>query len=173
MIKVDDVRIIPSVPDTTVYGDDDSDHKFYILPDELRYRIDENAHPVFKFVKYKNPIDRGNGKLGGGFCFFDVEFVVTGDKQQKVVNFLQDQLNHRFAQIGQPPPQVEVGTVNYTKGTASLNLQSIAGGFVEKVYNPGLPSLYGNNVCSFSVELSPEGATLFEQIMQGGGGVVQ
>ncbi len=38
--------------------------------------------------------------------------------------------------------------------------------------NAGKPSLFGNNVTTFALELTPDGATFFEQAMQGSGGAV-
>jgi hypothetical protein len=38
--------------------------------------------------------------------------------------------------------------------------------------NAGKPSLFGNNVTTFGLELPPDGATFFEQAMQGEGGAV-
>ena len=59
------------------------------------------------------------------------------------------------------------------RGASKLQFLDSGGALVEKVQNPGAPSLYGNMVTPFTVELSPEGATLAEQALQDKGGVVQ
>jgi len=160
------------VEGVTVYGDDRSSNTFYVFPNTPRYRIDEQGFPVFKFMKYRNPIDRPGGKKGGGFCIFDVEFVVPDNVLEKVKGKLQEQLDERFRNVN-PKPQVQVGQLSYTKGTAGLQMLDSGGGMVEKIQNPGAPSLYGRMITPFTVEFSPEGATLAEQALQDKGGVVQ
>jgi hypothetical protein len=160
------------VEGVTVYGDDRSVSTFYVFPNTPRYRIDENGFPVFKFMKYRNPIDRPGGKKGGGFCIFDVEFVVPDNILEKVKGKLQEQLDERFRNVN-PKPQVQIGQLSYTKGTAGLQMLDSGGAMVEKIQNPGAPSLYGRMITPFTVEFSPEGATLAEQALQDKGGVVQ
>ncbi len=160
------------VEGVTVYGDDRSSDTFYVFPNTPRYRMDERGFPVFKFMKYRNPIDRPGGKKGGGFCIFDVEFVVPDDVLEKVKGTLQEQLDERFRNVN-PKPQVQIGQLSYTKGTAGLQMLDNGGGLVEKIQNPGAPSLYGRMITPFTVEFSPEGATLAEQALQDKGGVVQ
>ena len=130
------------VEGVTVYGDDRSVSTFYVFPNTPRYRIDEQGNPVFKFLKYRNPIDRPGGKKGGGFCIFDVEFVVPDDVLEKVKGTLQEQLDARFRDVN-PKPQVQVGQLSYTKGQAQLQMLDSGGAMVEKIQNPGAPSLYG------------------------------
>src|SRR6266436_3285008 len=160
------------VEGVTAYGDDRSSNTFYVFPNTPRYRMDERGFPVFKFMKYRNPIDRPGGKKGGGFCIFDVEFVVPDDVLEKVKGTLQEQLDERFRNVN-PKPQVQIGQLSYTKGTAGLQMLDNGGGLVEKIQNPGAPSLYGRMITPFTVEFSPEGATLAEQALQDKGGLVQ
>lgn len=168
MLRVDKVQLIEGV---TVYGDDKQVNKFYLLPELPRYRRDDNGSPIFKFLKYRMPLDHGEGKKkGGGYVFFDVEFVVPEEKLQKIKDELQTQVNKIYK--GRTDKKVEIGTITYTKGEASLLLEA-DGELIEKVKSPGKPSLYGRNVTPFALELSPEGATLFWEALQGQGGVVQ
>jgi hypothetical protein len=69
--------------------------------------------------------------------------------------------------------QAQIGTLNFTRGTASIHCLDDSGGLVQKIETPAAPSLYGDMVCPFTVELSPEGATLAEQALQGQGGILQ
>jgi hypothetical protein len=171
MLRIDKVQLLNGV---TVYGDDELANKFYLLPEQPRYRLDDNGFPVFRFLKCRNPMDRLDGKRkGGGFVFFDVEFVVPEDKLAPVKQGLQAQVDQFFSSIGQQTQEVIFGTITYTQAKASINLQSLTGELVERVVNPGKPSMFGKNVTAFSVEFSDLGATLFEQALQGKGGVVQ
>jgi hypothetical protein len=63
--------------------------------------------------------------------------------------------------------------VSYTRGQTSLQILDSGGAMVEKIQNPGSPSLYGTMITPITVELSQEGSTLAEQALQGSGGVVQ
>ena len=146
---------------------------YYLLPEQPRFRLDEIGRPVFRFIKYRVPIERADGKKGGGFVIFDVEFVVPADKLAKVKAALEAQLPPPDPRAPEPP-RVELASIAYTKGTASVLLfQESGGSLIEKVHSPGKPSLYGNNVCSVTVELTDIGAAIAEQALQGKGGVVQ
>jgi len=148
----------------TTYGDDTDPLLFYVIPNQPRYRIDKDGRPVFKFLKYRNAIPRPGGRVGGGFCVFDVELTVPEDQLQKV----KDKLQERF-----PGQQVRIGTLTYTRGTASLQILDSGGSMVEKIRSPGSPSLFGKLITPVTIELSEEGVTLAEAALQGKGGLVQ
>ena len=169
------LNLVPSqtIAGVAVYADDLANDVYYALPQEPRFRIDDNGIPVFKFIKYRLPIDREDGKKGGGFCFFDCEFTLTPEKEQAIKAELQPQVDQKRSAAGQPPAPVRLGQPSYTEGTASLLLSQFAGGaLIEKVAGAGAPSLFGKNVSTFAVEFTPEGATVFEEAMKGHGGVV-
>ena len=63
MLQIDKVQQIQNV---IVYGDDESDHTFYILPQAPSFRL-ENGRPAFKFVKYRQLRQEGDD-LFGGWC---------------------------------------------------------------------------------------------------------
>ncbi|MDD1606979.1 MAG: hypothetical protein LUQ18_00415, partial [Methylococcaceae bacterium] len=175
MLAFDKSDIIEGV---TVYSDHQDQKTFYLLPNTPRFRLDEKKQPVFKFIKYKFPVDRADGKKGGGFVIFDVEFTVPDDVREKVRAKLQENLNKKFPNAN-PKPQVILGQIrpvsNSTLGRAACTVQLLdsGGALVQKIQNPGAPSLYGNFITPITVELSPEGATLCEQALQGKGGVIQ
>lgn len=165
MIRIDQTLTVQGV---TVYRDETQRNKFYVLPDQPRFRIDDNGKPVFKFIKYRNPINREGDKKGGGFVIFDAEFVVPEDKLEKVKKDLEDILSQE--RINSP---VELGVFTYTRGTSTLTLLDSGGALVQKIQAAGKPSLFGHNVSVFTAELSPEGAAVIEAAMQGFGGVAQ
>ena len=170
MLQID-IRPETGVEGVTCYGDTDHFNVFYVLPRQPRYRLDKQGRPVFGFYKYRYPVDRPDGKKGGGFVIFDIEFVVDEPTLAKVKEKLSDRVAAEARQRNiTPVPEVVIGEITYTKGTAELLYPE---GLVTKVIpNNSKPSLYGNNVCTFALELPPEGATFFEQAMQGLGGVV-
>ncbi len=166
MLQIDNVR---TIGDVTVYGDDASDFTFYAVPQTPRYRL-ENGKPVFKYIKYRE-IKQVGDDLFGGLCAFDTEFVVAPDKLAAAKAELQNEVNTKYQQLGQQPPAIVIAPLTYTGGTANLNIGE-GGVLVQKVRGAGKPSLYGNNVATFWVELSKEGATVFEKALQGEGGFV-
>lgn len=155
------------------YRDETRPHLFYVMPNQPRYRIDDNGLPVFRFLKYRNPIDRPGGRKGGGFLAFDVEFTVPDAQMAQVKARLQERLDGQFSGTGSPAPQVQIGVLSYTRGAASLQFLDSGGALVERIQNPGAPSLFGKMITPFTVELSPEGATLAEAALQDKGGLVQ
>lgn len=169
MIRIDKQEVFPEVPEVTVWADDKSEQTFYVLPTSPRFRI-QNGNPVFKFIKYRLPIDRADGRKGGGYVFFDTEITVPDDQMAKVTELLQKRVNekHTKAQRPGPAPKVQFGTITYSSGTVRLLLEE-NGTLIEKVRSAGKPSLYGRNVACFALELTPEGATVFEAAMQGQG----
>jgi len=179
MLMIDKSIVIPEVPGVAVYGDDQAISTFYVIPDGPRFRI-EDGLPVFKFLKYRVPIDRQNGKRGGGYVFFDVTFDVPPEKMEAVKQALQQQINEKFARmsalqrmaLGNQAPPVTIGTIPWLRGTASLTMKEGDGTMIQKIWSPGKPSLFGRNIATFAMELSDFGATLFEQALQGKGGVV-
>ena len=165
MIRIDQELNVENV---TVYRDEVQRNRFYVLPNQPRFRLDDNGKPVFKFIKYRDPVIHPDGVKGGGFVIFDSEFVVPDNKLQKV----QKQLEYLLAaeKITEP---VEICDFTYTRGTATLQLLDSGGALVQKIQSAAKPSLFGHNVCSFTAELSPLGASVIEASMQGQGGVAQ
>ncbi|RIE03491.1 hypothetical protein [Cohnella faecalis] len=159
----------------TVYRDHEDRTLYYVLPSVPGFRIDDNGLPVFKFIKYRFPIDRPDGKKGGGFLIADVEFSVPEDKLAKVKEALQERLDEQARNLGQQTPAspVKFGQLSFLRGTASITVLDDGGSLVEKVINPAAPSLYGKMITPFTAELSAEGATLLEQALQGKGAIVQ
>ena len=169
MLRIDKVEVIEGV---TVYGDDALDYVFYPIPEAPRFRVDDKGQPIFKFLKYRMPIERAEGKKGGGFAFFDTEFTLTPAQSEAVKSALDARVAASHPGSGQPK-EAQIGTITYLKGTANLLLSEASGTLIEAVKSAGKPSLFGKNISSFMVEFTPEGATLFEEALQGQGGVVQ
>ena len=171
MLQWDRVEVINGL---SVYGDDDDWTTWYALPQNPRFRVD-NGKPVFTFLKYKFPIERSATRKGGGFLVCDVEFGLNEQEEADLREVLQERVEQRWRAMGRntPAPPAKIGRLSFTRGSASVTVLDSGGALVEKVHNPASPSLYGKMVLPITVELSPEGATLLEQALQGSGGVVQ
>ncbi|MET1053550.1 MAG: hypothetical protein ABWX65_13015 [Mycetocola sp.] len=168
MLQIDKVQQIEGV---TVFGDHEQFNVFYPLPQQPRYRRDAQGRPSFSYYKYKFPVDLPSGVKGGGFLLFDVEFVVDEATLVTVTAKLAEQVAAEANRRGvSPVPAVVIGTLTYTKGMASLLYPD--GMVTKSLRNAAPPSLFGNNVTTFALELPQSGATFFEQAMQGQGGAV-
>ncbi len=168
MLKIDDVQQIGSV---TAYGDDIKPNLFYLLPGGPRFRTDEHGVPMLRFIKYRQLREEG-GDFFGGLIAFDTCLAVPPDQLEAVKAVLQQRVNRWYQDRGQTPPPVELGPPTYTAGTVSLTIENADKQLVQKVTGAGVPSLFGENVATFFVELTKEGATIFEQAMQGQNGFV-
>ena len=166
---------IPGVDGVFAYGDDASPFVFYLLAETPRFRIGPDGSPVCQFLKYREPVPREGGRVGGGFLICDVEFSVPAPVVAKCRAALQEQVNAQFARVN-PKPAVQIREISWTKG--STNVQLLDSGnakstLVDRLQNPGAPSLYGDLITPITVEFSPEGATLAEQALQGKGPLLQ
>lgn len=156
-----------------VYGDDQEFNKFYVLPEQPTFRVDERGRPIFKFLKYRFPVDRPDGRKGGGFVVFDVEFTTSPAKLERIKEVLTERVRaeaerRRLAQV----PPVQLSTIHYKDGTAHLNIGDADGVLVQRISQAGKPSLFGKNISTYSLELTTDGAALFAQALQGDGGFV-
>lgn len=172
MLKFDSVQTINGL---SVYADDKDPALFYAIAQRPRFSID-NGRPVFQFLKYRYPIERSAERTGGGFLICDVEFGLSPAEEQGLREALQERLEEEWRTKPwrlTEPPAVKLGQLTFTRGAASVTLLDTNGALVEKVTNPASPSLFGRLVLPITAELSPEGATLLEEALQGAGGIVQ
>jgi len=168
---------IPGIDDVIAYGDDSSEFIFYLISATPRFRIGPDGSPVFQFLKYRTPKPPTveGGKPGGGFLICDVEFSVPKDVRNKAAEALQQQVNAKFPRMN-PKIPVEIREVTFTKGSSNMQLfdsGSSKSTLVERVQNPGAPSLYGDLITPFTVEFSAQGETLAEQALQSKGPSLQ
>lgn len=148
-----------------VFADTNDAKTYYVIPKEPRFRLDEHGKPVFKFVKYRFPVERPDGKKGGGYVFFDVAFYVAQETLDKIKATLEGQLTIP----GEPPPEITLAAPAYTRGKANFLLKNEDGSLIQSVMGVTEPSGYGENTAAYAIELTPEGAALFEKTMKGAG----
>ena len=171
MLKTD---LLQQIEDVAIYGDDKSYYTFYPLPQSPRFRL-ADGKPSFKFIKYRELRKEGDD-LFGGVCAFDTEFVVAPEKLEAITLKLQAQVDDHYKnKLGgaDQPPAVVFAPLTYTGGTVQLNISDGGGVLIESVRSGNTPSLYGNNVATFWIELTKAGATVFEAAMRGEGGFIE
>jgi len=106
----------------TVYRDDVEATTFYIMPDQPRFRLDDDGKPFFQFIKYRD----ANGQ-GGGLCIFDVECAPRPEEMSRI----RDQLAERHKQelAGRP---VNLVLPQYLEGDTEMLLEQ-DGRLIERI----------------------------------------
>jgi hypothetical protein len=156
--------------DATIYPDDSSWSTFYYIPNLPRLRYDDKGNPVFLFLKYREDAStlKDGQSRGGGYLQFDCVLDVTDDRRKAITDDLQSVVNKLAQQMGisQPPP-VTLAPALYTDvdGTSKVSLITMqpkpdGTGMVTSIAGFGKPSLLGDNIASFAMELSQRGASL-------------
>ena len=56
-------------------------------------------------MKYRFPVDRPEGKKGGGFLLFDAEFVIDEAKRPRIKEVLTTQVSQEANRLGISPCQ--------------------------------------------------------------------
>jgi hypothetical protein len=161
-----DLNTVETLADVTVYRDDADASVYYLQPEQPRFRRDEHGNPIFTFLKYRTPVTRPNGQVGGGYLIFDVEFTVPDDALATIRDTLQKRLTAEAQAANAPAPDLVIAPITFTKGTAKLLLNADDGTLIQRVFSAGTPSLYGRNISTYAVELTAEGATLFESALR-------
>jgi hypothetical protein len=159
----------------TAYADTVDPTIFYVMPNEPSIRIDPKTNkPVLNFIKYLMPVDRPDGSKGGGFLIFDSCFVLSNTTRTALQNQLDAMVKSKNLKDAQGNPlTAKISLPSFVKGTAALTLLDSGGALVTKIESAGKPSLLGSLICSFTAELSPEGAAVVQGALSGQGGVIQ
>lgn len=87
----------------TVFQDDTLFWKFYVIPDYISVRRDQNDNPVFLLIKYAfgdqdRVVNPALGR-GGGFMAFDVEMRVAEQDQAELLTRLQALVDDEYKRL--------------------------------------------------------------------------
>jgi hypothetical protein len=155
----------------TAYWEDDADPlQYYALPGEPTLAI-RDGRPVFKYVKYRSPIDRPGGVKAGALVVMQAELALPAKDEQEIRNRIAERLRARGFEASQAN-NVRIGRPLINRGKVTIVVMdqstgSEGGGMlVQKITVPTPPSLFGNNAVSIGVELSELGAPVFEAGMK-------
>ena len=155
-------EVLPEAPDISIYRDHENPRKYYLLG-HPRLRLREDGLPVsFNFLTYRLPVDRPDGKTGGGYVNFMTDMSIPQDTLEKIESVLRQRHRGRQVTFGKP---------TFLDGSTDLQVME-SDALVEQINAAAKPSMYGDMVAPFSVELTPPGAAVFEQALQGSGGFV-
>lgn len=170
MLKLDTQDVVGQ---TAYWGDDKDPLQWYALPGEPTLAI-RNGKAVFKFVKYRFPIDRPGGVKGGGLLVMQAELALPAKDEAEIRRRIEAKLKARGIP-GSQAGNVNLGRPLITHGKVTVAVMGEDGNaLVQRVVVPSPPSLFGNNAVSIGVELNEFGAPVFEQALkaQGAGLVI-
>lgn len=167
------------VGQTAYWADDTDPLQYYALPGEPTLAV-RNGKPVFKYVKYRSPIDRPGGVKAGGFVVMQAELAIPAADEAEIRRRISERPIRRL--LGRTttvsPTDIKLGRPMITRGKATISVldrstaDTGAGGdgmLVQRISVPTPPSLFGNNSVSIGIELSELGAPVFEAAMKGEG----
>ena len=79
----------------TAYWEDDADpFQYYALPGEPTLAI-RDGRPVFKYVKYRSPVDRPGGVKAGAMVVMQAELALPAKDEQEIRNRIAERLRAR------------------------------------------------------------------------------
>ena len=158
----------------TAYWEDDADPlQYYALPGEPTLAI-RDGKPVFKYVKYRSPIDRPGGVKAGALVVMQAELALPAKDEAEIRNRIGERLRSRGVPAAQAN-NVRIGRPLITRGKVTIIVMDKttgaegSGTLVQSINVPTPPSLFGNNAVSIGVELSELGAPVFEAAMKSAG----
>lgn len=165
MLKLDSQDVVGQ----TAYWEDDANPlQYYALPGEPTMAI-RDGKPVFKFVKYRNPIDRPGGIKGGGLLVMQAELALPAKDEAEIRRRIGERLRARGISAAQAN-NVKIGRPLISRGKVTVAVMGEGGNaLVQRVIVPSPPSLFGNNAVSIGVELNEFGAPVFEAALKGQG----
>ncbi len=154
----------------TIFPDHASPSRFHYLPDSPRLHARPDGRPDVSLIKYRLDAPL-NAALGAGLLSLSVDLGVD----EALLARIKTRLARRFDLTEAPqlsPVTADGGTcelVLIERSSAATDGGAAGQGLVERILGASSPTLYGDNVASFSAVLSAEGASLVEAALRGGG----
>jgi hypothetical protein len=165
MLKLESQDVVGQ---TAYWEDDTNPLQYYALPGEPTMAI-RDGKPVFKYVKYRNPIDRPGGIKGGGLLVMQAELALPAKDEAEIRRRIGERLRARNIPASQAN-NVKIGRPLISRGKVTVAVMGEGGNaLVQRVIVPSPPSLFGNNAVSIGVELNEFGAPVFEAALKGQG----
>ena len=115
MLKLDSQDVVGQ---TAYWADDKDALQYYALPGEPTLAIREGK-AVFKFIKYRFPIDRPGGVKGGGMLVMQAELALPQKDEQTIRSRIEERLKARGIP-GSQASNVRIGRPLITKGKVTV-----------------------------------------------------
>lgn len=162
MLKLMDVRMIEGY---SVYADSADSKLFYVFPKGPNFAgLADDRGVRLRFIEYEQ-LRITDEDTFGGFVVFSTDLAVPEADLELIRQGLAAEFTQRHP--GAEPPLFKLSPPQWTKGTVSINLEE-GGSIVEKITGAAMPSLYGNNVACFSMELTDIGTAVMKAALSTG-----
>lgn len=144
----------------TAWRDTDEENTFYVMNQQPQFRI-ASGKPVFNFFKYKTAVTAAGSSKMGGYATFDLEFKVDNQMLIEARKWLEGQ------KLVKDPSQFRWGSIPYADGTASITVpfQETSNTPHVTLASPGKPSLVGDNVATFAMQIPSDVSLIFERLL--------
>jgi hypothetical protein len=189
MLSLFDSFVVPDVPHVTIYRDDQEPHTFYMVPEFPSVATGPDNGPLFNLIAFARDFRLSNhtGNLNeveteGGLLNLTTQLAVSQDDQQKIRDYIQNQLLRRFAFVPLwRGKRVQLERITRWQKPIKLSYPIWASGKVAFYMFPGFgetfikategskqPSLTGENLATYVASLGQEGLRLFREALRVG-----
>ena len=149
----DDLRI-------TIYQDDTQFWKFYMLPDRVQLRNDQNGKPVFQLLKYafSDEARQNDPQLpsGGGIMMMDVELRVAENERGVLRSRLQAYVDREWNRLKAAAEAAGTTVQTMALPTWDYRTGGVTNGVPQPINDPAIP---GDITGDFLLGLDPDRPT--------------
>ncbi len=167
---MDDISVSTAEGDfpVTVVRDAYNDRQWYYIPPRPRLverTTDGETRPVFSMYRYQLPDSAHPGQLiDGGILQFSVTYALKADDIDKVKGIVAQRR-------GVPASQISLTALRPKSAEVTVYTPGENGTFVTSVNGGGKAPLFATQEMPFTIELNKLGASVYQQIESGQGGV--
>jgi hypothetical protein len=151
----------PDLPGVQVYPDDGSPQTFYAMPATPRIARRDDGQPEISLMLRSKKV-AGQSEITGGLLTVTAALGLSQDEESRLISLL----THKLAQDAppdsdQPPPKPRLLGIMWLSGKVDLNLDP-------NITISGMPSMFGDNRCAFSISLNADQAKAVSKAWKGG-----
>lgn len=142
----------PDLPAILVYPDDGSQQSFYALPARPRIARRDDGQPEISLMLRSKRGGGGQSEIIGGLLTVTAALGLSQDEEMKLIALLTRKLAQEAPpDSDEPPPKPRLLGIMWLSGKVDLTLDP-------KITASGMPSMFGDNRCSFSISLNADQA---------------
>lgn len=149
------------LPGVLVYPDDSSPQSFYAMAAKPRVARRDDGKPDISLLVRTKKIS-GVTEVTGGFLTLTAVLGLTTEEEAKLMNLLARKLDQESApDPDQPAPKPRVLGIMWLSGNVQLFLDP-------NITATGMPAMFGDNRCAFSISLNADQAKAVYKAWQQG-----
>lgn len=142
----------PDLPGILVYPDDGSPQSFYAMAAKPRIARRDDGQPEISLMLRSKKVGGQEREVIGGLLTVTAALGLSSAEEAKLVSLLTRKLVQEAPpDSDQPPPKPRLLGIMWLSGKVQLNLDP-------KITAEGMPSMFGDNRCAFSLSLNSEQA---------------